>query len=62
MAVTLSIENFASDAAWGWQGSPLMPIEPWLGVALQCVLMAVIVPLVLLWFGNRQQSLPVEKV
>jgi hypothetical protein len=61
LAVTLSIEHIATHAPWGWRYSPLMPVEPLLGIALEPALMWVIVPLLLLWFVKRQQRQPAEK-
>jgi hypothetical protein len=61
LAATLSIEHIATNAPWGWRYSPLMPVEPLLGIALEPVLMWVALPLLLLWFVKRQRHQPDEK-
>jgi hypothetical protein len=61
LAVTVLIEHIATHAPWGWRYSPLMPVEPLLGIALEPVLMWVIVPLLLLWFVKRQRRPLAEK-
>lgn len=54
LTLTVSIEHFATHATWGWRYSPLMPVVPLLGIALEPVLMWLIVPLLVLWFVRRQ--------
>ncbi len=54
MTATVTIEYFATRSAWGWRYSPLMPVDPLLGTGLVTILMWLIVPLLVLWFGRRQ--------
>jgi len=56
LAITIAIEIIATqyDGAFSWRYSPEMPVTPWIGIGLAPLLMWLVVPLLVLWFGRRQ--------
>ena len=55
--VTIVLESLATQsdhAQWGWRYAEAMPIVPGIGVGLSPLLQWIILPLLLLWFVQRQ--------